>query len=65
MSGWEQLLDVKPERYGKRRKKLTPERVAMIRKEHSEGKGYRQLGRLYGVAWQTIADIVKGRTWQT
>ncbi len=43
---------------------LTDEKVREIRRLYVPGKfGYKRLGKMFGVAWQTITSIVKRKSW--
>jgi hypothetical protein len=44
--------------------KLTEAQVAEIRILHAGGTGYKNLGRKYGVSWECIRNIIKGRSWK-
>lgn len=44
--------------------KLTEEQVRLFRREYRAGARLAAMGRKYGIHWQTIADIVHGRTWK-
>lgn len=43
--------------------KLQAKDVLTIREEHQMGRGYKQLGKKYGVTWGAIRNIIKKRTW--
>ncbi len=51
--------------------KLTTKQVAEIRANYSHGgyrvggKGYKALAAEYGVSWELIRSIIKGRVWQS
>lgn len=44
--------------------KLTSEKVRAIRKEYAQGRSKQSLADAYGVAWKTIYDVVKRRSWR-
>jgi hypothetical protein len=44
--------------------KLTATKVVAIRARHASGETKRGLGRSFGVAHKTIADVIAGRTWR-
>jgi hypothetical protein len=54
-----------PMRQGERgsQAKLTLEAVRQIRQQHEQGLSYKRIGKLHGVSFSTVADIIKGRTW--
>lgn len=43
--------------------KLEADQVLAIRRRAADGEGYKALGKVYGVSWNTIRQIVKRRTW--
>lgn len=45
--------------------KLTDEKVIAIRNlRRTSGIGYKKIGRMFGVAWCTIYDVVQRKTWK-
>ena len=44
--------------------KLKRADVVAIRKRHTNGEGYKNLGKAFGVSWECIRNIVKGRVWK-
>src|SRR5580704_15123728 len=44
--------------------KLTEDQVRSIRRRHSGGENMKSLGREFGVADRTIADVVHRETWK-
>jgi hypothetical protein len=44
--------------------KLDEDAVRSIRRKHSDGEGYKNLGRTYGVSWEAIRNIIKRRAWE-
>lgn len=48
---------------GARSQGLDPERVLEIRARSAAGESYRALAAEYGVAYQTISDVVRRRSW--
>ena len=43
--------------------KLNPDLVRAFRKEYRAGASLAAIGSAYGIPWQTVADIIHGRTW--
>ena len=45
---------------------LTAKQVGEIRRRyvHGGGPGYKALGAEYGVSWEAVRNIIKGRVWQ-
>ena len=45
--------------------KLTNRQVSAIRSQYIRGKiGYKRLGKKFGVSWQLVALVVKGKVWK-
>jgi len=44
--------------------KLSWNEVALIRKSYKQNSNYSAIGRTYGVSYETIARIIKNRTWK-
>jgi Mor family transcriptional regulator len=44
---------------------LSTQKAARIREKHAAGHSYRRLAQEYGVAFSTIRDVVKEKTWKT
>lgn len=46
-----------------RRKKLTPEAVAGIHEARRAGMTYAAIGKMYGVCFQAVHNVIKGKQW--
>lgn len=44
--------------------KLTEAQVAEIRALHAGGMGYKNIAKQYGVTWEAVRNIIKGRSWK-
>lgn len=44
--------------------KLTEDQVSTIRTLHAEGMGYKNIAKRYGVTWEAVRNIIKGRSWR-
>jgi hypothetical protein len=42
---------------------LDEAKVRNIRTMHASGAGYKSLGKRFGVSWEAIRNIIKGRVW--